>query len=413
MTDADETSFASRLRRARLEAGLSQGELAGQDLSISYVSHLEAGRREPTPRLTSLFERRLELPRGYLAGESWGEGRHDEEVAEVSTADLAALASRVGRMRSGSSTEDLAAEARRAAELALGHDRPEMWWAMTIVEVRALMHIGDYTAAADAATALTAHPWVQSQPALAAEAHTLASKTSRRAVDRTSATHHAHRALEASADVGDPALRAEAVIAALATQALPGDGLLVELETLHHRLAGTHLGGLVAWTIGTHAFESGNVRDGLRWHKVAATEVNPDVDHRDWARFVGATCWMRVSRRVDDDVPELITLARQHLTWLGCTDELADLARTEAQWHEQHDRLVDARRVLDDALRLPGLAGLARGRLRLDRARTLRSAGDQEEVALEALSAARDLTLAGDAEGARVAWQLYDEVSTT
>ena len=111
MTDADETSFASRLRRARLEAGLSQGELAGQDLSISYVSHLEAGRREPTPRLTSLFERRLELPRGYLAGESWGQGR-DEEVPEVSTADLAALASRVGRMRSGSSTEDLAAEAR-------------------------------------------------------------------------------------------------------------------------------------------------------------------------------------------------------------------------------------------------------------------------------------------------------------
>jgi transcriptional regulator with XRE-family HTH domain len=47
----DESSadgFGSRLRSLRRELGLSQAQLAGDAMSLSYVSHLEAGRRSPS-----------------------------------------------------------------------------------------------------------------------------------------------------------------------------------------------------------------------------------------------------------------------------------------------------------------------------------------------------------------------------
>jgi transcriptional regulator with XRE-family HTH domain len=55
-------TFGSRLRRARISAGLSQTALAGADLSPSYVSHLESGRREPTAAVVSVLATRLGIP---------------------------------------------------------------------------------------------------------------------------------------------------------------------------------------------------------------------------------------------------------------------------------------------------------------------------------------------------------------
>ncbi|WP_172669689.1 helix-turn-helix domain-containing protein [Arsenicicoccus sp. oral taxon 190] len=404
-------SFAARLRQARLEAGLSQADLGGDEFTVSYVSHLEAGRREPSARVTATFERRLDLPRGYLAGGDWGRPRHEEHATVVSTADLAALVSGVTRARSTSDDADVAALARQTADLALRQDRPEVWWAMSLAEVRALVSMGAYAAAARTATALTTHPWVQSHPSLLAEAHTTASRTHRRAVDRTAATHHAHAALAATQDLGDPGLRAEAVIAALATRTMPADGLVAELETLHHRLGPCHLAGLVAWTIGNEAFNAGDTDAGLAWHRRASEQLNPDVDHRNWARFLSATVLQRVRHHVDEDLVELFAVGRQHLARLGTTEELADLARTEAQWHVQSDRAEQAVTVLDDAFRLTDLTDLAEGRLRLARAEAHAAAGHRDEATTDALAAARQLTLEGDEPAARQAWQLHDEVT--
>src|SRR5919198_1106008 len=43
-------SIGQRLRRLRLEKGLSQRELAGPGVSYAYVSRIEAGGRGPPPR---------------------------------------------------------------------------------------------------------------------------------------------------------------------------------------------------------------------------------------------------------------------------------------------------------------------------------------------------------------------------
>jgi transcriptional regulator with XRE-family HTH domain len=52
-------TFGERLRRLRREAGLSQGQLAGEGLSTSYISLLESGKRTPSPEVVRLLTARL------------------------------------------------------------------------------------------------------------------------------------------------------------------------------------------------------------------------------------------------------------------------------------------------------------------------------------------------------------------
>ena len=58
---------AERLREARRKAGLSQGELAGTELSASYVSLLESGRRNATSATLEILAARLGCTADYLA----------------------------------------------------------------------------------------------------------------------------------------------------------------------------------------------------------------------------------------------------------------------------------------------------------------------------------------------------------
>jgi len=53
------TDFGQRLRSMRLEAGLSQGDLAGGELSASYVSLLETGKRSPSGDVLNQLASRL------------------------------------------------------------------------------------------------------------------------------------------------------------------------------------------------------------------------------------------------------------------------------------------------------------------------------------------------------------------
>ena len=59
-----------RLRRLRAAKGLTQRQLAGTDLSVSYVSLLEAGRRTPTPETVSALAASLGCTPAELLGEA-------------------------------------------------------------------------------------------------------------------------------------------------------------------------------------------------------------------------------------------------------------------------------------------------------------------------------------------------------
>lgn len=66
MTAPPPDGFASRLRERRLALRLSQEELAGADLSASYVSLLEAGKRTPTAEVLAYLAERLQCSVIYL-----------------------------------------------------------------------------------------------------------------------------------------------------------------------------------------------------------------------------------------------------------------------------------------------------------------------------------------------------------
>jgi tetratricopeptide (TPR) repeat protein len=59
-----------RVREARLAAGLTQGELAGDRFSKEYVSQVELGKTRPSPAALDWFAERLGVDRLSLAGES-------------------------------------------------------------------------------------------------------------------------------------------------------------------------------------------------------------------------------------------------------------------------------------------------------------------------------------------------------
>ncbi len=63
-------AFGTRLRDLRVRRGVSQVDLAGEELSPSYISRLEAGQRAPTDAVVRLLARRLDCrPEDLLFGE--------------------------------------------------------------------------------------------------------------------------------------------------------------------------------------------------------------------------------------------------------------------------------------------------------------------------------------------------------
>ena len=59
-------SIGTRIRRLRLERGLSQRELSGPGVSYAYVSRIEAGQREPSLKALRILARKLRVPLEHL-----------------------------------------------------------------------------------------------------------------------------------------------------------------------------------------------------------------------------------------------------------------------------------------------------------------------------------------------------------
>lgn len=61
-------AFAAALRDLRVDAGISQEELAGRaDVSVRYISLLETGRRQPSLSALAALSLGLGMPMGELA----------------------------------------------------------------------------------------------------------------------------------------------------------------------------------------------------------------------------------------------------------------------------------------------------------------------------------------------------------
>jgi len=114
--------FGRRLRRSRLERGLSQRQLAGREMTASYISLLESGRRVPSLNVAVTLARALGAPLDELLGDAaiamatGGETRLSALVPHLRAKDAADA----GDFDSAAA---ILTDAVRAAQLAGDHER--------------------------------------------------------------------------------------------------------------------------------------------------------------------------------------------------------------------------------------------------------------------------------------------------
>ena len=90
LTALDPAVLGARIKAARVAAGLTQPELAGQEASVAYVSRIESGQRRPGTELLEALAAKLGVTLEYLAhGEGWQDASRLElqlDHAELSLA---------------------------------------------------------------------------------------------------------------------------------------------------------------------------------------------------------------------------------------------------------------------------------------------------------------------------------------
>jgi transcriptional regulator with XRE-family HTH domain len=92
----------ARVREARLDAGLSLAELAGNDVSRTFIHFIEHGRSRPSKAVLTMIARRTGKPISYFLEQSDVAVEPADDVA----AELLRLAVRIGRLSTPRNTSD-------------------------------------------------------------------------------------------------------------------------------------------------------------------------------------------------------------------------------------------------------------------------------------------------------------------
>lgn len=325
----DQPEFGRRLRALRRKAERSQADLAGPDLSPSYVSLVEAGRRAPTPAVAQ----RLVAGLG-MTMEEFERCGADEREERHERADRL-LAAR-------SAQED--GELEQAAEMlrALIRDIVDQEDAETLWEARWLL--SEVLARAD-------------QPAdrLAVLADLAASRLTTTSVARNARVHtylcDAYRdvgKLGEAIGAGNDAVsaadalpaeapeRARALIALIAAHAESGDlaeaeKLAGQLEELTDVVSARQVRGEAHWAIGNVGYLSGSLQAAAAHHELAFKLIRPDTDVLQWARLCKGSATLALAAGGDpEQAGELLRQARVGLELVGRPIDLTELIAVEA-----------------------------------------------------------------------------------
>jgi transcriptional regulator with XRE-family HTH domain len=317
------TTFGERLRQLRLAVGLSQAELAGEGLSASYVSLMEAGKRTPSDEVVQQLAARLGCSPSQLV-EGKPSEREERIALELAFARLA--------VEHGESSE-----ARRRLERLLVEGglslrvRDELCYQLGIACDRS----GDLQGAIRIYLPLFERACQEQTHLLVHVLGISLSGCYQDAGDLHQAIEIGERALKAARAQGlagtDEYFRLAATV--MAAYMDRGDylharawaeGLLEQAQT-----GGGHSGqAAVYWNLGTLAEREGRVSDALQLYEQALGHMSELESSRDYAR-------LRLSLAIVllcDDPPQV---ARAADLLQRCADDLKDLgSRGElAQWN--------------------------------------------------------------------------------
>lgn len=406
-------SFGTRLRAARRKAGISQIEAGGHRYSGSYVSHLESGRRQPTPDIAEFLGTRLSVPASELLGADPTSFLLGQAQQELLLSDL--------RARTAWAEQDFEQankDATRAAEAALRSNRPDSWWAANCLRAQSMLASGNYPECWQLAEMLSEHSVARTSGAMRAEMMVLASKARRAEGHLVEAVARADSAIEfASQPPTHYAPLAHALIAAIS--ALVEIGKVQEsvphadrLRMVREHVESAHVRGLVAWALGNLDFIVGEIGRASTEHELAGQLLRPEANLRAWARFRLATARFHLSVGADQGVRKQLDTASVALELVGHSGDQRELlgAYAELDVHEGSYREAVAR--IESALTEPcPLPDNRRGELEVIRA-TAWQGLDHRKQAQQALArAAMHLERAGALPRALEVWRSFAELT--
>ncbi|MHA6751600.1 helix-turn-helix domain-containing protein [Dermacoccus nishinomiyaensis] len=391
--------IASRLRAARIEAGLTQTALAQGICALSYVSHLEAGRREPSDLVLRKFEERLGLAAGSLQARS--------DLPHPSGARAATLIAQAFEHQANAAYASALECAHRAREAARAAGEAGAEWLALKCEFDAATGLGSDERALELGDELVSLAESSGDPSLAIRAELSASGAHYLFGQLATAQDHASRARDLSGRLapGDP-LRTKALCAALNADP-SNERVAANLKEELKLASDPHIRGAAAWVLGNRAFREGKIQEGLELHEQALVELSPAADYRNWTRFLRATITERALAGTSVGVDDLLPRAHHAIDLLGNADEAALLAGAEARLLMLDEHHCEAVAVLEPHLDKT-LPQLTRAELLLVHARALSASGEAARATRSALEAAKLFTAHRRVDEANEAWALAE-----
>ncbi len=330
------SEFGQLLRQARRSRKMSQVELGAGRYSGSYISHLESGRRTPTPEVIDFLARRL-----GVSPLEWGAREHYDKSATLRAEELSQpgavedllVAERAWYDRDWSSAED---HGRRAAARAqAAGDAIRHWEAMYVV-AQAQFAKAQFSEAARIAEDIAGWQAARTYAVARAQSLSLAAIANRAGSRLGWAIALGARAVEAAREA-PPLILTEALmslVSALTEAGHSADEIvpyLQRLDELSPQLASKHSRGMVAWTLGTAAYATGDPVDGAARYDQARTLLNPHRDLRLWLRFHRSDADRRLDVGSTDGVAELLRVSSTGLEIIGNPFDVVELRQSWAR----------------------------------------------------------------------------------
>ncbi|WP_380167641.1 helix-turn-helix domain-containing protein [Jannaschia sp. R86511] len=403
MTDEATNDLGERLRAVREDRRISQTELAGDDLSPSYLSLIESGKRTPSDAVLARLAERLDVSAHFLR---YGSAAPEERVPELE----------LEHARHALVVNDLPeAETRARAVIATRGAPRRLHDEALLVLALAQERAGDLEGAFG--TLLPLHTRAATGDAAVAVAQTgiLLLRCLSEAGDLNQAADTGATALAASGRLGatgtDDHLRLAATLVAVHIDRgdlLYAQHLAEEMLTDAEKI-GSRVGqGSLHWNAAIAAEESGHVERALHHARRAVAFLSEGPDNRDFYRLkllLASLLLMSEPPQTDEAVQSLQAL-RQPLEQLGSEVDLAYWHRIRASAHLRADEAEDAREAAQTALTVLGDTP----RIEACTARTvlgdaLAAAGDHDGAEAEYRRAADTLAMMSASRYAAQAWR--------
>jgi transcriptional regulator with XRE-family HTH domain len=388
----EQPAFGRRLRHLRRQREMSQSELAGGDVSPSYISLIESGRRMPSEEIAQTIADRLGLPLDAF-----------QEVAAGSPADRADLVRRLMVARGARGEDGFTVAADELTALVeeadtLGED--DLAW---LARWELAEAYGDLDRPADRDAVLRRlldDPLTNSSIRLRARVAAAIAELAQGRGRLADAVRAGEQAVAAAAELDAGAFEWCRARLSLIAAYTARDDLDRAAEVLHDLLTGLddlptdRARGLACWAAANVHAATGRPDDAVPLLERAAELLPPRADLRQSALLALTTARVRLlTDRTMDAVDELLGWTRHAVSLVGTEADHVQLASVEAVVLARKGRFDEALARAADVRPAPGLP--------------------PHELA-ESLLAAADVQVAGGrlAEGARScrqAAELFDE----